>query len=124
MQSARTFSAFERRPGAMSRDLRELRVAALAFSVAVGGPHPIAAVYALDEEGEQHWLAARSASCGVEAAYVDLLSHLLQRGLQTDRTLIVDAGGYPRFARRLEHALGSVLHVGGVRERGGAGVAW
>jgi hypothetical protein len=98
-------------------------MAALAFKVAVGGPRPIAAAYALDDEGEEHWLAARSAECGVEAAYVDLLSNLLQRGLHADRAPIVDAGGFPRFARRLEHALGPVVHVGASRgiEQG---IAW
>ncbi len=107
-----------------TRDLEGVRVAALGFKVAVGGPRPIAVAYALDAEGEERWLAARSADCGVEAAYVDLLSNLLLRGLAADRTLIVDAGGYPSVARRLEHALGPVVHVGASRGCGGSGIAW
>ena len=60
----------------------------------------------------------------MEAAYVQLLSDLMLRGLRAERPPIVDAGGYPRFARRLEHALGPVVHVGPVRGCGGAGLAW
>jgi hypothetical protein len=105
-------------------DLRDLRVTALAFKVAVGGPRPIAVAHAVDEEGVEHWLGARSATGGVEAAYVALLSDLLLRGLRTEREPIVDAGGFPQFARRLEHALGPVVHVGSARECGGGGLAW
>ncbi|MGO8997209.1 MAG: hypothetical protein ACLQVI_28165 [Polyangiaceae bacterium] len=105
-------------------DLRGLRFTALAFKVAVRGPAPIAVAYAIDDEGIEHWLAARSASHGVEQAYVELLSDLLDRGLAAQRPPIVDAGGYPKFARRLEHALGAVLHVGAARECGSAGLAW
>jgi len=106
-----------------TEDLRGLRFTALAFKVAVCGPLPIAVAYAIDHEGVEHWLGARSASRGVEPAYVDLLSDLMLRGLQAERPPIVDAGGYPRFARRLERALGSVVHVGPARECGG-GLAW
>jgi hypothetical protein len=116
--------ALERDRDRCEQDLCALRLRALAFKVAVGGPRPIAVVYAVDEEGVEHWLAARSATRGVEAAYVELLSDLLLRGLQAERPPIVDAGGYPRFARRLEHALGPVVHVGSARECGGAGLAW
>jgi hypothetical protein len=118
------FHAIKRDHGWTEQDLSGLRLAALAFKVAVGGPSPIAVAYAVDDEGAQHWLAARSATRGVEATYVELLSDLLLRGLRAERPPIVDAGGYPRFARRLEHALGPVVHVGSARECGGGGLAW
>jgi hypothetical protein len=107
-----------------TQDLRDLRVTALGFKVAVRGKEPIAVAYAVDDEGVEQWLGARSAARGVEAAYVALLSDLLLRGLEVARSPIVDAGGYPRFARLLERALGPVVHAGSVRECGGGGMAW
>jgi hypothetical protein len=108
-------------------DLRGLRMVALAFKLAVGGPHPIAVVHAVDEEGAEHWLGLRSAERGIEIAYVELLSDLVQRGLTVTRPLIVDAGGYRGLARRLELALGPVVHVGsgaGIGRECGGGLAW
>ncbi len=103
-------------------DLSDVRVAALAFKLAVRGPHPIAVAYAVDEEGAEQWLAVRSAARGIEAAYVEMLADLLRRGLKMTRPLIVDADGYGGLARRLELALGPVVHVGPRECRGG--LAW
>lgn len=105
-------------------DLRGVRMVALAFKLAVAGPHPIAVAHAVDEEGAEHWLGLRAAEHGIEAAYVELLSELVQRGLTVTRPLIVDAGGYRGLARRLELALGPVVHAGIARECGGGGLAW
>jgi hypothetical protein len=113
--------AIEREP--KEDDLRGVRMVALAFKLVVAGAHPIAVAHAVDEDGAEHWLGLRSAEGGVEAAYVALLSELLQRGLTVARPLIVDAGGYGGLARRLELALGLVVHAGNVRECGG-GLAW
>jgi hypothetical protein len=111
-----------------SEDLRGLRLTALGFKVAVGGARPVAVAFAVDGEGVEHWLGARGATRGIELAYLELLSDLLARGLSSDAPLLVDAGGYPRLARRLEHALGPVVHAGVARElRGledGCGLAW
>jgi hypothetical protein len=115
------FRAIKRDRG---EDLRDLRLVALAFKVAVGGAHPIAVAHAVDDEGVEHWLGARSAIRGVEIAYLDLLSDLLARGLQGPRPLIVDAGGYSRVVRRLERALGPVIHAGVASECAGCGLAW
>ncbi len=109
-------------------DLRGLRFTALGFKVAVMGPRPIAVAYAVDEDGVEHWLGARAATSGVERAYQELLSDLLRRGLRSTRSPLVDAGGYPRVARRVELGLGSVVHTEGAwgGGRGGArgALAW
>jgi hypothetical protein len=53
------------------------------------------------------------------------LSDLLGRGLSGGAApLIVDADGCEGLARRLELALGPVVHAGGAREYGGCGLAW
>jgi hypothetical protein len=122
--SPRLDAAFRAIKRDRAQDLKDLRFGALAFKVAVGGKEPIAVAYAIDDEGVEHWLAARSATRSVEAAYVGLLSDLLLRGLGSARPPIVDAGGYPRFARLLERALGPVVHAGSARECGGVGMAW
>jgi hypothetical protein len=118
--------AIERDRGEDLRDLADLRVAALAFKLAVGGPHPIAVAYAVDDEGVEHWLSVRATNGagGVEATYVLLLSDLLRRGLTVSKPLIVDSNGCLGLARRLELALGPVVHAGMARECGGSGMAW
>jgi hypothetical protein len=118
------FGALKRGQGGQERDLRGLRVTALAFKLAVRGPRPIAVAYAVDEDGIEHWLAARSATRGVEITYLKLFSDLLVRGLQATRPLVVDADGCPRLAARLEHVLGPVVHAGVARAYGGCGLAW
>lgn len=103
------------------RDLRELRFTALAFKVAIGGPCPFAVAYAVDEDGVEQWLGVRRVTCSVELAYQELLSDLLLRGLHSRRSPLVDSGGFPGVARRLERALGSVVHTdaaGGQRRAG------
>ena len=108
-----------------TEDLRGLRLTALAFKLVVEGPHPIAVVHAVDDEGAEHWLAVRSATGSLEVAYIALLSDLLRRGLSGGTApLIVDADGCPGLARRLELALGPVVHAGLARGCGGCGLAW
>ncbi len=101
--------------GSPIEDLRGLRIIALAFTLAVEGPHPIAVAWALDEDGVKHWLAVRSAEAGVEAAYLTLLSDLLRRGLRATGPLLVDADGCARLAGRLRAALGEVVCADQVR---------
>ena len=85
--SPRLDAAFRAIKRDRAQDLKDLRFSALAFKVAVGGKEPIAVAYAIDDEGVEHWLAARSATRSVEAAYMGLLSDLLLRGLGADRDL-------------------------------------
>jgi hypothetical protein len=110
-------------------DLSGVRLSALAFKLVVRGEHPIAVAHAVDDEGAEHWLAVR----GVlgeregerEATYVALLWDLLTRGLSGGSApLIVDTDGCDGLARRLELALGPVVHAGAARELGGCGLAW
>lgn len=108
-----------------SEDLRGVRLTALAFKLVVRGAHPIAVAHGVDDAGAEHWLAVRSATAGREVTYVALLTDLLRRGLSGGRAaLIVDADGCEGLARRLELALGPVVHVGAGREYGGYGLAW
>ncbi len=101
--------------GSPIQDLRDLRIIALAFALAVEGEHPIAVAWALDEDGVKHWLAVRSAEAGVEAAYLALLADLLRRGLRATRPLLVDADGCARLAGRLRAALRGVVRADGRR---------
>jgi hypothetical protein len=115
--------ALERERG--SDDLRGVRLTALAFKLAVRGPRPIAVAHAVDDDGAEHWLAVRAADGPREVAYVALLSDLLGRGLSGGAgPLIVDADGCEGLARRLELAMGPVVHAGVAREYGGCGLAW
>ena len=114
--------ALEPHPG---EDLRGLRVTALAFKLAVRGPHPFAVVHAVDQEGTEHWLAIRAADArNVEAAYLELLGDIVRRGLTVARPLIVDVDRCAELGRRVELALGPVVHVGAARAYGGCGLAW
>jgi hypothetical protein len=109
-------AAFQALHPTCTQDLRELQIIALAFSIAVGGPHPIAVAWALDEDGAEHWLAARRVRRDVESAYLSLLSDLLLRGLHAPRPLIADPDGCPRLAAWLQVSLGA--NVGSTRAFG------
>jgi hypothetical protein len=102
-------------PSGDAADLRDLRIVALAFTLVVDGPHPIALARALDEDGVEHWLALRGADHGVEAAYLSMLSDLLRRGLTVARPVIVDADGCARLATRLQLSLGEIVRADAVR---------
>jgi hypothetical protein len=89
-------------------DLRKVRIAALAFRIVATPAAPVAIALALDEDGEEHCLAARVARHGAQAAYLRLFEDLLSRGLRASRRMLVDAGGSAWLARRIEHAFGPV----------------
>jgi hypothetical protein len=109
-------AAFQALGRTCTQDLRELHIIALAFTIAVGGPRPIAVAWALDEDGNEHWLAARHVRREIESAYLSLLSDLLLRGLRAPRPLIADPDGYPRLATWLQASLGA--NVGSTRAFG------
>lgn len=95
----------------VSPDLRDFGVAALAFKVAIPGDIPVVAAHAVDEEGDEHWLAVRSAPHGVTAAYLQILAELLKRGLHVRCPVLVDADGCAPLARSIDRALGPVVHA-------------
>jgi hypothetical protein len=97
---------------AIKGDLRDLRVAALAFKVVVSGDHPIVVAHAVDDEGDEHWLAVRGAPQGRTAAYLKIFSQLLRRGLRARGPMLVDADGCTELARSIDRALGPVVHAG------------
>jgi hypothetical protein len=122
-------AAFRGLQPALRGDLRPIRVAALAFKLAVRGAHPIAVAHAVDDDGAEHWLAARAVGPGggagaTESAYLEILADLVRRGLAVTKPLIVDADGCAGLAARLELAFGPVVHAGSTRDLGGLGLAW
>lgn len=99
-------AAVEALDGALIRDLRHLRVAALSFeSVTLAGGRHVVAV-AIDEGGERHWLGVRRVSGRPATAYVGLFSSLMLRGLRADRSLLVHVERCPELGRRIRQAFG------------------
>src|SRR5258708_2879475 len=79
--------------GLMSRDLRQLRVVALLIDGAHFGEHVVLAAVGIDERGDKHVLGLREGATENTAAVRGLLPDLVERGLATDRSLLIVIDG-------------------------------
>jgi putative transposase len=77
----------------MSRDLRELRVVALLIDGVHFGEHVVLAAVGVDERGDKHALGLREGATENTAAARALLADLVERGLATDRSLLIVIDG-------------------------------
>ncbi len=92
--SARFVYGTERKLAAlMSRDLGELRVVALLIDGVHFGEHVVLAAVGVDEHGDKHVLGLREGATENAAAVRALLADLVERGLATDRSLLIVIDG-------------------------------
>jgi len=86
----------------MSRDLRQLRVVALLIDGVHFGEHVVLAAVGVDEHGDKHVLGLREGATENAAAVRALLADLVERGLDTNGSLLIVIDG----AKALHKAVG------------------
>jgi putative transposase len=97
----------------MSRDLRALRVVALLIDGVHFGEHVVLAAVGVDERGDKHVLGLREGATENAAAVRALLADLAERGLVTDRSLLIVIDG----AKALHKAAVEVFGVRALIQR-------
>jgi transposase-like protein len=97
----------------MSRDLRELRVVALLIDGVHFGEHVVLAAVGVDAHGDQHVLGLREGATENAAAGRALLGDLVERGLATNRSLLIVIDG----AKGLHKAVLDVFGVHALIQR-------
>jgi transposase-like protein len=97
----------------MSRDLRQLRVVALLIDGVHFGEHVVLAAVGVDEHGDKHVLGLREGATENAAAVRALLADLVERGLDTNRSLLIVIDG----AKALHKAVVEVFGAHGLIQR-------
>src|SRR6202166_3845335 len=77
----------------ISRELRQLRVVALLIDGVHFGEHVVLAAVGVDEHGDKHVLGLREGATENAAAVRALLADLVERGLDTNRALLIVIDG-------------------------------
>jgi putative transposase len=97
----------------MSRELRQLRVVALLIDGVHFGEHVVLAAVGVDEHGDKHVLGLREGATENAAAVRALLADLVERGLDTNRSLLIVIDG----AKALHKAVVEVFGAHGLIQR-------
>jgi transposase-like protein len=97
----------------MSRDLRQLHVVALLIDGVHFGEHVVLAAVGVDEQGDKHVLGLREGATENAAAVRALLADLIERGLDTNRSLLIVIDG----AKALHKAVVEVFGVHALIQR-------
>jgi putative transposase len=97
----------------MSRELRQLRVVALLIDGVHFGEHVVLAAVGVDEHGDKHVLGLREGATENTAAVRALLADLVERGLDTNRSLLIVIDG----AKALHKAVVEVFGAHGLIQR-------
>src|ERR1700686_4352672 len=97
----------------MSRELGQLRVVALLIDGVHFGEHVVLAAVGVDEHGDKHVLGLREGATENAAAVRALLADLVERGLDTNRSLLIVIDG----AKALHKAVVEVFGAHGLIQR-------
>jgi transposase-like protein len=97
----------------MSRELCQLRVVALLIDGVHFGEHVVLAAVGVDEHGDKHVLGLREGATENAAAVRALLADLVERGLDTNRSLLIVIDG----AKALHKAVVEVFGAHGLIQR-------
>ena len=100
----------------MSRDLRELRVVALLIDGVHFGEHVVLAAVGVDERGDKHALGLREGATENTAAVRALLADLVERGLATDRSLLIVIDGAKALHKAVMEVFGAHALIQRCRE--------
>src|SRR5208282_702982 len=90
----------------MSRDLRGLALVALMIDGVHFGEHVVLAAVGVDERGGKHVLGLREGATENAAAVRALLADLVERGLDTDRSLLIVIDGAKALHKAVVEVLG------------------
>jgi len=90
----------------LTRSLEPLRLAALMLDGIVCGEHTVLVALGIDESGVKHVLGLWEGATENGAACTALLSNLVERGLPTDRTILVVIDGGKGMAKAVRAVFG------------------
>ena len=100
----------------MSRDLRELRVVALLIDGVHFGEHVVLAAVGVDERGDKHVLGLREGATENASAVRALLADLAERGLDTNRSLLIVIDGAKALHKAVVEVFGAHALIQRCRE--------
>src|SRR6202165_4293176 len=100
----------------MSRDLREHRMVALLIDGVHFGEHVVLAAVGVDERGDKHALGLREGATENTAAVRALLADLVERGLATDRSLLIVIDGAKALHKAVVEVFGAHALIQRCRE--------
>jgi len=100
----------------MSRELRELRLVALLIDGVHFAEHVVLAAVGVDERGTKHVLGLREGATENAAAVRALLGELVERGLDTNRSLLVVIDGAKALHKAVVEVFGSHVLIQRCRE--------
>jgi putative transposase len=100
----------------MSRELRELHVVALLIDGMHFGEHMVLAAVGVDERGDKHVLGLREGATENAAAVRALLADLVERGLATDRSLLIVIDGAKALHKAVVEVFGAHALIQRCRE--------
>src|SRR6267378_1211227 len=100
----------------MSRELRELKLVALMIDGVHFAEHVVLAAVGVDEHGSKHVLGLREGATENAAAVRALLGELVERGLDTNRSLLVVIDGAKALHKAVVEVFGSHALIQRCRE--------
>src|SRR3984893_14360348 len=100
----------------MSRDLRQLHVVALLIDGVHFGEHVVLAAVGVDAQGDKHILGLREGATENAAAVRALLADLVERGLATDRSLLIVIDGAKALPKAVVEVFGAHALIQRCRE--------
>jgi transposase-like protein len=100
----------------MSRDLRQLHVVALLMDGVHFGEHVVLAAVGVDAHGDKHVLGLPEGSTENAAAVRALLADLIERGLATDRSLLIVIDGAKALHKAVVEVFGAHALIQRCRE--------
>jgi putative transposase len=100
----------------MSRELRELGVVALLIDGVHFGEHVVLAAVGVDERGHKHALGLREGATENTAAVRALLADLVERGLATNRSLLIVIDGAKALHKAVVEVFGAHARIQRCRE--------
>src|SRR5271167_2729431 len=100
----------------MSRDLRQLQVVALLIDGVHFGEHVVLAAVGVNAQGDKHVLGLREGATENAAAVRALLADLAERGLATDRSLLIVIDGAKALHKAVVEVFGAHALIQRCRE--------
>src|ERR1700680_1311168 len=100
----------------MSRELGQLRVVALLIDGVHFGEHVVLAAVGVDEHGDKHVLGLREGATENAAAVRALLADLVERGLDTNRSLLIVIDGAKALHKAVVEVFGTRALIQRCRE--------
>jgi transposase-like protein len=100
----------------MSRDLRKFHVVALLLDGVHLGEHVVLAAVGVDAQGDKHVLGLREGATENAAAVRALLADLVERGIATDRSLLIVIDGAKALHKAVAEVFGAHALIQRCRE--------